>query len=277
MASVYSGMIEASTTLSDTNGSCPTEFCTWEPYTTLAVCSSFEDVSSDIVALGNKSAFGGALMSVTGMKAELPSNINMIPTFWMAASTAYMNMTATNHTGKLSDIYLLYYPVCDDLGNDGNNIDSDEWVAQKNNPKNWKAFKATMGFCLQTVNSTFNTSMETIVTSTKGNLEWVGNPTTSQRPRPTEYCHNGEGSGGTYCLTESSIQQFGELLKSVFTGLGSFYGPAQGDNYYRGQWTTQIASDIMGNNISRCDLSPNLGFAGFQRRLENVAVAMTNS
>ncbi|PSN65746.1 hypothetical protein BS50DRAFT_677115 [Corynespora cassiicola Philippines] len=60
----------------------------------------------------------------------------------------------------------------------------------------------------------------------------------------------------------------------MFNGTGSYW--IGGDDYYSGPWTLFLTSDILGQELSICDTSPNLGLAGFQRRINNIAVSITN-
>jgi hypothetical protein len=63
---ITSGVLSESISMSDVKGNCSAEACKWEQYTTLAVCTSIEDVSSSIEVLQDANANGFAIARISG-------------------------------------------------------------------------------------------------------------------------------------------------------------------------------------------------------------------
>ncbi|PSN65754.1 hypothetical protein BS50DRAFT_397207 [Corynespora cassiicola Philippines] len=263
---MYSGMIAGRNTLSDVVGHCPGDYCTWEEHRTLAVCSSLEDLSSSVYSL-NPFDTDYTEMSVRELDPA-PDFVNGTrSSFWTAtrnASTVADDQGEDKDHRKLAetgiaDIFVGYFPPCA--------YNSDElWSESREDPKRWKAHRATLEYCLHTIKPTSNSSMETKIIETKKDLKWEKD---EKNPR---YCHTENGED--FCVRDS--WQMARQLDQIFNGMGSYWSVDNGDNYYKGPWTLFLTNDILGDNVSRCDTDPNLGFAGFQRRMDNVAVAITN-
>jgi hypothetical protein len=168
---VRSGILDEEKSLSDVTGQCSAETCTWDDYTTLAVCASTEDVSSQ-GQIHNDSE-GVPRFSITGTSWEPPSQAFSVPdTFWMNA--LYQNMSALKE-GKLppiSEVFVAYYPQCNDENQP--RWGYDQWKKQINDASNWKAFKGTLTLCLQTLSSTYNKTMNTTVIGIHKDQAWAG-------------------------------------------------------------------------------------------------------
>jgi hypothetical protein len=65
------------------------------------------------------------------------------------------------------------------------------------------------------------------------------------------------------------------VLSKIFTSFASL--TPGGDSYYYGDWLEPIALDIMGPDPMYCYNSTDLGIAGFEKRMSNVAVAISNA
>lgn len=68
-----------------------------------------------------------------------------------------------------------------------------------------------------------------------------------------------------------------ECDSETWEGAGLLYKGA--DNYYTGQWVPNVIGDIFGPAPADCnpDLGPGFAFAGFKRRINNIAVSMSNA
>ena len=78
----------------------------------------------------------------------------------------------------------------------------------------------------------------------------------------------------TYYMSNLAMQATGARLRTVFNGTASLkYG---GDNYYTSSSMLTVVGDIYGPDPIDCSLEPGLGIQGFERRLSDVAISLTN-
>jgi hypothetical protein len=66
-----------------------------------------------------------------------------------------------------------------------------------------------------------------------------------------------------------------ESLRRTFNGSTNL--EPGGDNYWDNDIQASIAQDIYGPDPALCTLGSNVGFGGFQSRLNNVSVSLTNT
>ncbi|KAF2727672.1 hypothetical protein EJ04DRAFT_581854 [Polyplosphaeria fusca] len=264
ISALQSGMIEDFKSPSNVTGLCEGDFCTWDEYTTIAMCTSFEEITTSLYHFDNDTsnlAFSVRPLDY-GFSVE-NSGFGLI-SFWMTST--HENLTPVDSLEgflNISDVYLLYYPPCDDQGNSR----FEEWSTDLKDLKNWQAYKATFNVCLQTLNSTYNSSMQTKIIETRKDFEWHTNSTGNFCTSPAD--------DETYCIGTKDVEQFQLQFKSMFNGSGSFW--PGGDNYYSGRWVPIVALDVMGPDPTKCDTSPSIGMTGFQRRVDNIAMSITNT
>lgn len=260
-------MIADESTASNVTGFCPGDSCKWRNYKTLAVCSSFEDISSNLYS-ENLNGTDHKEMYVEGLDPA-PFVNRFLSSFWTTTSNAFMvakndgeanNRPEHLHETKITDIYVAYFSACSYRSGSG------PWSTAREDPKRWKAYKASLHYCLQTLNSTgSNSSTTTTTVNTNTDLTWK-----DSRSDNTTYCHTEDGED--FCVNNTVLIR--NQLDQMFNGIGSYW--IGGDDYYSGLWTLFLTSDILGQELSICDTSPNLGLAGFQRRINNIAVSITN-
>jgi hypothetical protein len=267
---VLSGVLDDEKTLSDVIGNCSAEACKWNEYTTLAVCASVEDVSSQ--GQVRKERF-----SISGTSWEPPSQglSGQPDTFWMAAPFQALTNLTNGKMLPISDIFMAYYPQCNDQNQTRGDLE--QWRSQLSDASNWKAFKGTLNLCLQTLSSTYNNTMNTTVTETYKDLTWKSTDPKNTFSQTGAVCLSEPFRGKDYCVGERDLMQWPSSLQRTLEGAAAIHG--DWDNYYTGQWVPNIVADIIGPNPVMCDpnLGPGYGLEGFTRRINNIAIAMTNA
>ena len=86
-----------------------------------------------------------------------------------------------------------------------------------------------------------------------------------------------EGRAGneSYYMSLWGMEAIGARLRTVFNGTASLkFG---GDNYYTSPSSLTVVGDMYGPNPIDCSLDPGLGIHGFEKRLSNVAISLTNT
>lgn len=271
---------------SNVTGHCPTDQCSWEEFTTLAVCTSVEDVSSSIV-IHHQDEDIPAVFTVQELK-----DINRPPpegdtgvhfTFW--ADTLHFpglldgstrNSSATTkvpHSGiaALAETYILYYPACENKKPENKIV-----TPVRSDPKEWRALKGTMNICLQTLQAKYtNNGMNTTVLKETHNLSWTTKPPVNIKGDDlVQTCTEYEGED--YCFWGQYWSQYGRQIGEVFNGTAVLieYGD---DSYDPADWMITLANDILGSSPSSCNGSKPLHLKGFETRFNNVAISITNA
>jgi hypothetical protein len=163
---IKSSMIDEYRHLSNVTGSCSTGDCTWAKYSSLAICTSFEDVWDQIAI--DPPNIRSNISTIEPYHFTLPElgptiislqNEMMWPDFFIATlsyNDPYNRSTPRPTDGHLTDlanIYLLYHDNC--LEPETGDIPPTLW----NKKESWKAVKATMRLCIQSLESSFNLTM----------------------------------------------------------------------------------------------------------------------
>jgi hypothetical protein len=179
------------------------------------------------------------------------------------------NITA----GKLpsiADVYVAYYASCNETKQT-----STKWGEYVTVASNWKALKGTLSLCLQTLDSNYNTTMETTVVETINDLEWD-----TDDPISTDtgiVCLTKPYKGDKFCVGKADLIQWTSSLSKTIEGAAAIESGA--DNYYTGSWVPEVVQDILGPTPTLCDpdLELNYGSVGFQHRINTLAVSMSNA
>ncbi|KAF2712999.1 hypothetical protein K504DRAFT_370562 [Pleomassaria siparia CBS 279.74] len=264
-------MLDSYRSLSNVTGNCPNDRCTWEPYTSLGICYTTEDITSTITDYkGNLTV--SQRQPVIEASVFGDKNTNTSP-YWTFGSTALYftdgaeltqeSIPTPNNTDSnfpdIADIYVLYYDPCHDGTTD------------YRESKNWRAFKATTRLCLQTLQSSFNASMNTTMLSSRSDLTWV--LSASADTLDEQYCV--EEKGEIFCIDRPTLRVLGGQMSINFNTTGSLI--PGGDDYYGARWSPNLVQDILGAPATKCNnATAGLGYEGFSNRIRNIAVAMTN-
>jgi hypothetical protein len=216
--------------------------------------------------------------------------------FWMATLPGGLvqeKLTKTSPQSPdprnlIADVYLIYFPTCAATENQPGVPRNNVLVEAKVNLSNWKAFKGSFNLCVQslTTSNTNGTTKTDVVRrmdygpwklsgswenhtgeSTRGAFEVVYYTDPGTSPPPTGKL--------PYSMDVESLAALADLMRLTLNGSATL-----GPNLIK-QWSNPeqiiLAQDIYGPDSEICTPSPNLGIEGFRRRLENIAVSLTNT
>ncbi|KAH7094363.1 hypothetical protein FB567DRAFT_556016 [Paraphoma chrysanthemicola] len=260
--SVLSSVLSTDPSPSDIVGDCMSEACSWQPYTSLAVCASIEDISSRGVMYNNSQGYPN--LRIAGANWQPPSQeLSGTDIFWMAAPVGDPGNLTTARPTAITEIYVAYYPACNSTNQPRQGV-GEEMTEPRRNASNWKVFKGTLSACVQTLNSTYNNSMTTTIIDTQRDLNWT-------RDLLTHY------KGEEFHISQKELDQWAALFERTLKGAAMLCEGC--DNYYKGQWVPVIVNEIIGPTPWKCDPSLGLdyGLKGFTRRLNNIAISLSNS
>jgi hypothetical protein len=276
LSAIKSGMLDSYRSLSNITGSCPTNQCSWKQHTTLAVCSSVEDISSTTVVF-NKSVenFSISVQALKDLNRSPPiqPQIDRGVTFWMESLylpsvtfkyNASSAETKANDKGlpNLAEVYVVYYPSCNGtLRLSGNESDA----------KSWRALKGTFKLCLQTLesNTTDGKTNTTIVN------EWTDIFARVKDVEEDMYCAQ-IGQEPKSCAGANQWSNYGKQIAEIFNGSASLR--QGGDNNIYAESALTLVLDVLGVDPTGCtSFSSTDGLKGFGMRLNNVATSMTNA
>jgi hypothetical protein len=253
---------------SNVTSKCPGSRCTWEPYTTLALCYSVEDVTSTLVE-HKQELVGPAVFSPAALDQFRPppnGRNRWYNTFWTEA-VYYSNHDVpwSYNLSHIADAFVVAFDPCKnpDL-NTGNS------TGQWHNVSVWTAYRGTIGLCLQTLNSSFKgatTNTTVIQTRQAVDLRWDKDA--------DNYCTSIDGDPARYCVDDKAMHSLGATIENVFSGSASLFNG--GSNEFTTDWIFTLAQDILGPSPNLCNEGPRFGINGFSRRLNNIATSMTNS
>jgi hypothetical protein len=116
--------------------------------------------------------------------------------------------------------------------------------------------------------------MKTTIIETQNELKWKS---FDRFATNGTVCLTQPYNGDKFCVGEGDLMQWSTSLARTMEGAASIQEDS--DSYYTGQWIPNILGDILGPTPAACD--PNLGsgyeLEGFTRRVNNIAIAMSNA
>jgi hypothetical protein len=269
---ILAGILDDISSPSDVIGSCQAEACTWAPYQTLAVCSLVEDLSADGIMDDPMSDFGGGPLYDIGPGSwdRTQADVRLPETFWMNTQVDWRDpdARAADHEPlrNISTTLVGYYLPCDHDGKP--RVD---WAGQRNDAANWKGFRGSLTLCLQTLSSTYNSTMQTKIIDTQINLDWQIKPGVSNNSQ-YRYCVTGQDNE-EYCVGDTDITEWEYLMAKSLTGAAALY-PNETSYSFTGQFAPNIATDVLGDSPAHCTGS---AVGGFERRMNNIAISMSNA
>jgi hypothetical protein len=279
---VAAGMLQSNNDPSQVTANCPTNNCTWSPYTTLAFCSSVEDVSSK---LSLDCTQDSQSCNFTIQDSTLTENPNGYPNLYLDLALGevinfrlFTNPSVYNATshGLVAEMYLLFqrnltlnYPSFD-----GPNPNS--------TTLGFTVLKGSVNLCLQTFQSiSLNGTIQTNLVSTQGDLTWNLGALNALSDYSVWIFVNGTN----YTSTDRSIANLGIFMQSYLDLRASIQEPflksVGGISPFtiENNWYTDaayyLAVDVYGQNLIVYDYEYALN--GFKARMNNLTVSMTNT
>lgn len=284
-AAIKSAAVQNYQSHSNVTGRCPTNECSWEEFTTLAVCTSVKDVSPTIVVDHQDEDIPvftvQALKDINRPPPEGEPGVRL--TFWAdtlhfpglldvsARNSSTTTKVPRNGIAALAETYILYYPACENKKPENEIV-----MPVRSNPKEWRALKGTMNICLQALQANYTDGrMNTTVLNETRNLNWTTKPPVKIKGDDLiQTC--AEYNGEEYCFWGEYWSQYGRQIGEIFNGTAVLieYGD---DSYDPEDWMITLANDILGSSPSSCNGSKPLNLKGFEARFNNVAISITNA
>lgn len=168
----------------------------------------------------------------------------------------------------IAKTHLFYAPPCEDNSTTSETAHHHQlvWVE----PSRWRAHRATWKLCLQTIEASFdNSSLTAKIVDYETDLEWHD---TSGHPQK---CATSKLDGRQYCFSARSHLRMHQVLAEVFNvsarlDIGAY-------RYVYTQWSPVLIRDVLGDNVYACsNNNSQLGFNGFTRKINNVAISLSN-
>lgn len=200
------GLINDHVYPSNASGTCPTDHCTWDPYTTLGVSVTIEDVTNLLESQPDMPAL--VPQDKHSFERTDPYYLNkstfMVDTRWIFDADYPTPAVSDGRLPDLANIYLSYYDPC-------LNTNSDlDWRALKY----WRGFKASFKFSLLRLNSTFTQSMNTEIKETQDSLPWNSSlaPSAAGLVERRLFCAQDGQSPDDFCVRSDKLTTIGEQL-----------------------------------------------------------------
>ncbi|KAH7067186.1 hypothetical protein FB567DRAFT_541918 [Paraphoma chrysanthemicola] len=297
-SALEAGLLASKVTPSNVTGLCARQTCSWDEYRTLAICSHVNDAEPMLVFPNNTTAPEfppyvplGREEFREGVKSPYQiakdSNFHVQARFFAADKTDAKdagqaaarilqarptpNNTATG-LADLAHIYISYYDPC--LNVDGALTNYD--------PAAWKAHRASFNLCIQTHNTSYNSSgMHIDVLRTEDKMAW-----TTETPiyfqvvdpnldvKSSKYCAQVSDSDDKFCMSRRSVRLIGGQLASTLDISARWGAPR---NLVYSQWAPDLARDILGLDPAVCSNNTIRGKDGFERRMTNIAASLSNA
>ncbi|PVI02014.1 hypothetical protein DM02DRAFT_590107 [Periconia macrospinosa] len=269
---IISSMAVNSKDITDNPAVCPSGQCKFPSYTTLALCHSIENVTSQLVKQPTNATTDSKQVTLPGFKVSTEKSL----TFWGTTLFRYENQTrvegqranetmlslnrSNSKMDDLAHIYLAYHDPC---------LTTD--AGMQFHPNSWRAYKATIRLCLQTRSTEVNSaSTRTTVTQTHLELPWHYNAAGSF------WSTHLDDNPNNYTIDFGSPEQIGQQIALLFNVPGSWI--RGGDKYlYNDNSGSNLVADILGNDVEKCPNTTGYGFEGFTRRVAHVTNGVTNA
>lgn len=324
------GLGEQTVTLSDVLGTCPTSFCSWEPYKTLAICVETEEIpQSDIIAVYNDSGalylrpnldspqvpllpplgiMGSEINNIDNTlllaRAERNPTIDASPeqdvsgqnksfcnTFHHTFPCILRRNNSNPNPGRtlwkpnegLGMIFAAYFPLsrcdfCPSADRGCQSPDLESTSMRTRNISNWQTYKATFTPCVQTLSSVYNMTTNTTVLHVENIPDWTVDLSLSDFDGLIPGYSATDSDGQQYSITAGMNMFFEANIFSGFNGSAGFFRRNHREGgHYTGDIMPYMMRDIIGTYYNDCKSDPTRGYNGFARRMNNVAIALTNA
>lgn len=265
-AAVTSGLLTTDASPSDIKGTCKTGNCTFADYSSLAICSSVDDVTPTLIAhcREHPDTEPGCtytvpdLQNLTTWRNDSFTVKESGATLWIG--TSQVNGGFPSGPDTLVNFYVLYLPDVSVLALD----------SKPNVTASVVAFKGALNLCVQTYNTTImNGDTFTTVKDTQKNLSWHSVSKTQQN-RSINAISATDAKGSEYWMEEVTRDTFNSYLAAA-TFFGESGAPTQDPNL------NDATSDAARSLADRLYDGNPKGMQGMSDLLVNVATSMSNA
>jgi hypothetical protein len=239
-----------------------------------------ETTNKESTSVGQKLITVKDLRDTGGPSVEIPMTSFSLHVDPVQPGFQYRNKTMQRRVengrplNTLIDIYLIYTPPCvlHNGTNSGPNApENSSETLQK--LSSWRAYRATLSACLQRLNSSITGgATNTVVLEENIPSNWsnvsINVGTSNHTAIQTHH------SNQNFFLTHYGVGALWSGLQYKLRGNGSYI--IGGETYFTSDTLAILTNDVNGNNSPSCNEDPALGFNGFDRRMKNFAVALSN-
>lgn len=282
---IVTSMLTTSENITGNPAICPSGKCNFPPYTSLALCHSTEDITSQLINQTFNWTIPQFRNWFTLPGITVPTKETYL-SFWTSTVWSYEDFLRTaglpadksalslafegSPMDDVAHIYLAYNDPC---------LTRDREMAYY--PEAWRAYKAKIRICLQTRSTTFNLSTSTSINRTLLDAPWeriVEDKKIETGTQTIEFWSaHMDGFTDNYTIGVSFLSWIGDQISRSFEVSSSFL--YQGDNYIYGggDGGASFVTDIMGTDPTKCHNSSGYGFEGFTKRVRHVTNGVTNA
>jgi hypothetical protein len=237
--------------------------CSWDAFKTLALCSSSEDITREIILEDNR-VFLPALRDFLQKDQDPPSFQSGLHGYTNKSDAAIFPATSVSDgttLPNLAEVYYLFYDGC---------ADSD--VMDKSNITLWKAYKGKFQFCIQTLNASTKLGNEIgtnmFLMDSTADLNWKP----AIRDNSSAFCTSVHGENKDFCVSEPFMQRLAFHMNLIFNTTAIFSNPNRSDILYSSEWGPLLVEQL----YRYCGRSDIPFSKGFPEALEGIAHSLTN-
>ncbi|KAH7076855.1 hypothetical protein BKA63DRAFT_291604 [Paraphoma chrysanthemicola] len=284
---VLSG-IATSHNFSDVAAQCATNDCRWPSYPTLAICSTVEDVSSQLVFTvaapsPDEFVFYTEDVNMTLPIPELYDQEQGNPTFagptdfWMATLPAWRKGHNSAQPNLVAEVYVTFFSACRATNNNTGTPTDDELKTARIIKTNWRAFKSSFELCVQNL----TTSIENGTTNTFVLERIDQQPWNSHGKDNATISYTGIGNNTTssdrppFSIDKISLQSLGDIMRLTLNGSATLR--TKSDKKWESSEQIILAQDIYSGDPQICIPRSDNDIQGFGNRMQNIAVSLTNT
>ncbi|KAI4265010.1 MAG: hypothetical protein L6R38_009712, partial [Xanthoria sp. 2 TBL-2021] len=263
---ITNGLFDSHVSLSAVPGTCRTGNCTWDPFKSLRVYASIEDVTNTLMTNcpnNTRKKERGCLYSVpeieehpTWLQSHMQSANQSI---WLGASNPSGDYTFPG-LNTLLQFYVIYLPDLQTLNNSAQNYTT-----------SLRALKGTLDLGLSTLNTSMlfgatTTTEITLITD----LKWRTSQTTINGTKHDIISTTPRDGSDEFWMGLSSRTYFNQLLsEAIFLGHGDFNQSLLPDDIAYSTDAARLVGESLYHN--------NAGRDGLQTLLDKLAISMTNA
>ncbi|KAF2100257.1 hypothetical protein NA57DRAFT_73867 [Rhizodiscina lignyota] len=283
-AAINDGLGKDTNSISQVTGDCWSQNCTFNPYTSLAFCSTVEDVSPTIItncSIQNPNITTNCWYTLKALNnsVENTAEHGQPPSFDCGADldtfivssvgrgTLGSGLNFSTESAEMVKIYVIYATneSLTNVGNEHNPVCNGAALA---------ALQGSIHLCLQT----FQTNITDGITHTR-----IVERHNGQNWSVSHFGNDGDtftnhvsGDTTTFTTDANALNSLGDYLaKVVFSGSANLALQFGGDNLVDAGLGQFLLYDFVGKDLK--SLSRNPSIDNFKARLNNVTVAMTNA
>ncbi|KAH7363700.1 hypothetical protein BKA66DRAFT_573396 [Pyrenochaeta sp. MPI-SDFR-AT-0127] len=279
--------IATSHSLSDVSAQCATNDCRWPSYPTLAICSTVEDVSSQLILEevfqdpDPEFVFYLEDMNMTLPIPELYNPEQGNPTFagptdfWMATLPAWRRNHVNVRPNSIADVYITYFSACRATNNTFGKPAEDELSMARANLTNWRAFRGSFELCVHNLTtSIINGATNTSIVERVDKQPWIARG----EDNVVLYAEAGNTSSSDrvpFSIDVSSLLALGDVMRLTLNGSAKMR--AKSDKKWENSEQIILAQDVYSADPEICSPGPNTDINGFRNRMQNIALSLTNA